>query len=114
MEEGVRDRFCRDLADLINFGFGYVVEDAGSVLFELELRDGYSITVRVSPEFLSACSAAYAVAPAEERSDPLENVLAVLDIEGENMFRSERPGLRGRRVYDVFSLATTHMLCALS
>jgi hypothetical protein len=93
--------FCVDLAALINFGFGFVLEESGSAMFELELRDGHPITVRMSPGALAAASSCYEVALAEERFELLYGWMSVLELEGENMFRSEAPELRGKRVYDV-------------
>lgn len=93
--------FCRDLAALIHFGFGYITEDSGSVLFELETQIGHPLTVRIPADTIRCVCEFYVELPAPERANFVFEWMAILEIEAENRFLSEPPETRGRHVYDM-------------
>jgi hypothetical protein len=93
--------FVSDLAGYIHFGFGYIADEDGSVIFELGLATGEAILVRLSADAVALAEDEYSVCADDEREECLHVWMALMEIEGENAFRGMDPLRRKGVIFDV-------------
>lgn len=93
--------FLDSLAQLIHFGFGYVLCDDGSALFEMELATGEVVLVRLSSDAIQSGEDTIAKLTPDERHAQLFSWMAMMEIESENAYRCTPPELRRGAIFEV-------------